>query len=141
MKNPHAVALGRIKSEAKAKAARENGKLGGRPRKLSESVDVEMARLGDLGQYSFWVYNEPLGNPSFHVRHKTDFEVVLQLKDLKVLEVKYNQSRYVFKKKQHPPKEVMGVVSKFLGQQNVTSPKLTNREALDLLWDALNPKK
>lgn len=36
-KNPHAVALGRlggsVKSEAKARAVRENGKLGGRPRK------------------------------------------------------------------------------------------------------------
>jgi hypothetical protein len=33
MKNPDAVALGKMKSEAKSKAARENGKLGGRPRK------------------------------------------------------------------------------------------------------------
>jgi len=32
-KNPAAVALGRIKSEKKAAAARINGKLGGRPRK------------------------------------------------------------------------------------------------------------
>jgi len=40
MKNEHAAALGRIKSEAKAKASRENGKLGGRPRKqLTEQVD------------------------------------------------------------------------------------------------------
>tara|TARA_R110000868_G_scaffold207859_1_gene456897 strand:- start:89 stop:319 length:231 start_codon:yes stop_codon:yes gene_type:complete len=36
-KNPHAVALGRIKSPAKAKAARRNGKLGGRPRKEQNS--------------------------------------------------------------------------------------------------------
>ena len=33
MKNPAAVALGKLKSEKKAKAARENGKLGGRPKK------------------------------------------------------------------------------------------------------------
>jgi hypothetical protein len=31
MKNKAAVALGRMKSEKKAEAARENGKLGGRP--------------------------------------------------------------------------------------------------------------
>lgn len=28
--------LGKIKSESKAKAARENGKLGGRPKKIKE---------------------------------------------------------------------------------------------------------
>lgn len=33
MKNPAAVALGSIKSEKKAKASRENGKKGGRPKK------------------------------------------------------------------------------------------------------------
>ena len=42
MKNPHAVALGKLggaaKSEGKAQAARENGKLGGRPKKSPSSV-------------------------------------------------------------------------------------------------------
>jgi hypothetical protein len=33
-KNPAAVALGSIRSPRKASAARRNGKLGGRPRKL-----------------------------------------------------------------------------------------------------------
>lgn len=30
-KNPHAVALGKLKSTKKARSSRENGKLGGRP--------------------------------------------------------------------------------------------------------------
>jgi hypothetical protein len=33
MKNPAAVALGKIKSRKKAQASRENGKKGGRPKK------------------------------------------------------------------------------------------------------------
>jgi hypothetical protein len=42
-KNPAAVALGKIKSAAKSKAARENGKLGGRPRKLKRAIAVAIA--------------------------------------------------------------------------------------------------
>lgn len=39
-KNPAAVALGSIKSAKKAKAVRENGRLGGRPKKTDcESKD------------------------------------------------------------------------------------------------------
>lgn len=33
--NKHAQMLGKIKTEKKAKASRENGKLGGRPKKIS----------------------------------------------------------------------------------------------------------
>jgi hypothetical protein len=33
-KNPAAVALGSIKTEKKAKSSRENGKKGGRPKKV-----------------------------------------------------------------------------------------------------------
>lgn len=33
-KNPSAVALGSIKSKKKAKSSKENGKLGGRPKKI-----------------------------------------------------------------------------------------------------------
>lgn len=40
MKNKNAVALGKIKTEAKARASRENGRLGGRPKKvMGESID------------------------------------------------------------------------------------------------------
>ena len=38
MKNPAAVALGKMKSEAKTKAARENGAKGGRPKDCSYCV-------------------------------------------------------------------------------------------------------
>jgi hypothetical protein len=37
-KNPAAMALGKIKSPAKAAASRKNGKLGGRPKKLQPGI-------------------------------------------------------------------------------------------------------
>jgi len=37
-KNPYAVALGSIKSEKKAKSSKENGKKGGRPKKLKDNL-------------------------------------------------------------------------------------------------------
>lgn len=42
MKNPHTAALGslggKVKSEAKANASRENGKKGGRPKKEISNI-------------------------------------------------------------------------------------------------------
>jgi hypothetical protein len=38
-KNKYAVMLGRIKTKKKAMASRENGKLGGRPKKVKSDVD------------------------------------------------------------------------------------------------------
>ena len=49
MKNPAAVALGKMKSAAKSKAARENGKLGGRPRKPRRAARRANAKLTDGG--------------------------------------------------------------------------------------------
>lgn len=47
-KNPAAVALGSIKSEKKAAAARENGKKGGRPKKVNYKTMYEGLDPGDL---------------------------------------------------------------------------------------------
>ena len=133
-------------SVAKAKSSAENGKLGGRPKAISERTDgfgvpgelTEMARVGTQGQYSFWVYTEPLKNPSFHLKHKTDFEIVLQMKDLKILEIKNNESRFKFKKGELPPKEILNVVTTFLDSKNAKIPKVTNRDTMGLFWEALN---
>lgn len=47
-KNPAAVALGSIKSEAKAAASRENGKLGGRPKKVVTEKQRARALAGKV---------------------------------------------------------------------------------------------
>lgn len=138
---------GAVKSEAKAEASRRNGRLGGK-KVMSEAVNpfgepipevlIEMARIGTKGAYSFWVYTEPLLNPSFHLKHKTDFEIVLQMKDLKVLEIKHNQSRYQFVKNKLPPKEILTLVHEFLSEKNSKDPTRTNQNAMDFAWKLLN---
>jgi len=40
MKNPAAVALGKIRTKKKARASRINGKLGGRPKKPPKNKQV-----------------------------------------------------------------------------------------------------
>lgn len=139
---------GLVSSEAKAKAVRENGKLGGRPKSLSEKIDsfgmpqllVEMARFGDYKGLSFWVYTEPLKNPSFHLKHKTDFEIVLQMKDLKILEIKNNDKpkQYPFKKGDLPLAAILKTVKEFLALKNPKLPTVTNAQYFDALWDSLN---
>lgn len=99
---------------------------------------VEMARLGDLGQYSFWVYHEPLDNPSFHVKHKTDFEIVLQSKDFTILEIKFNKSRHRFTKNELPPTAILDVVKQFMAQTSSKDPGRSNREAFEFAWKLLN---
>ena len=49
-KNPAAVSLGKIKTEKKAKAARENGIKGGRPKKPSPNTVLgeEVSQEKDL---------------------------------------------------------------------------------------------
>jgi len=57
---------------------------------LREDILVEeMSRIFSKDGFVVYVYNESYSNPSFHVLYKHDFEVVLQIKDLYILEVKF----------------------------------------------------
>ena len=43
MKNPHAVALGKIKTKKKAKSSRLNGKRGGRPKSKAKDLTKSLS--------------------------------------------------------------------------------------------------
>lgn len=63
-KNPAAVALGSIKSKKKARAARANGKKGGRPRKVCKYCEARGALIVSLyDRKEAAIYAE-------HLRHK-----------------------------------------------------------------------
>ncbi len=101
---------------------------------------VEMARLGNMGNFSFWVYTEPLKNPSFHLRYGNQFEIVVQAADWMVLEIKFNTSRFVFKKGTLPPAPILKQIQTFFGAQSKDEPKINNAEAFRVIWKAVNPK-
>jgi len=51
---------------------------------------LEMAQITSEGALSIWVYTEPLGNPSFHLKRKGEYEVALQIKDFGIFQWKFN---------------------------------------------------
>lgn len=56
-KNPAAVALGSMKSEKKAHAARENGKKGGRPRECESCEKKATHKIGTYITLHFCDYH------------------------------------------------------------------------------------
>lgn len=49
---------------------------------------LEMSKIGSYDNHLIYIYPESLGNPSFHLKYKDEWEVILQIKDLSILEVK-----------------------------------------------------
>lgn len=81
--------------------------------------------------YRFMIFPEPLGNPSFHLRYKTHWEVVLQIKDFMILEVKFGD----FKKNTMLPKTILKRVTKILKEED---DGMTKWELLLRLWNNNN---
>lgn len=96
---------------------------------------TEMAKVGSYtfknDQFEVWVYTEPLKNPSFHFRNKTDgYEVVLTMADLSELEWKT-------KKQKIPIQHLRSLVAWFKAPHEKNT-RITNWDALAIAWDALN---
>lgn len=72
-KNPAAVALGSITSEKKAKAARENGKKGGRPYSMDRATAEALRRLIVRIHGSDSVYEDVCGE---RIPCRVEFEIV-----------------------------------------------------------------
>jgi hypothetical protein len=79
------------------------------------------------------VFGENLGNPSFHLRYKDEWEVVLQIKDFKILEVKHGP----FKKGEYLPNKIQKILVGILKSKGDLG---THWKFLLATWNANNPK-
>jgi len=100
-------------------------------------ITEEMAKVyrNDTTGYEIRIYTEPLGNPSFHVLYKDVWEVVLQIKDLKVLEIKHGK---LFKKGEFLPVNIKKDIINILNEYR--KGRLTYWDFLLITWNAINEK-
>ena len=99
---------------------------------------MEMARLGQIDNRTFWAYTEPLKKKSIHIR-SSDFEVVVSMPEKTVLEIKFNKKSYPpFKKGQPLPGVVMNLLDAFLMAKH-SRLGVSNLEYFESVWDSLNP--
>lgn len=117
----------------------------------------EMSKLGPFGHnfqkdedkppqylkpaYIIQIYYEPLGNQTFHLRHKNKgdkdfFEVRIQIKDFIVLP----ESEGIAKGKKKIPQEVFDLMIDFL-KKPYKGSNISNWEQLINFWNANNEKK
>ena len=102
--------------------------------KIAEKVIqiLEMAQITSEGALSVWVYTEPLGNPSFHLRRKGEYEVSLQIKDFNILQWKANSKNL---------KEVPSAdKKKMISMLNQEEEGVSYWKQLLIAWNVLNYK-
>lgn len=97
-------------------------------------LQEEAATVARYDNYQFMIYPEPLGNPSFHVRYKDEWEVVLELLSFKILEVKHGK----FKKGNYLPKKIMKEVYDILSKKNELNVLIYHY--MTQVWNDNNPK-
>jgi len=98
---------------------------------------IEMATVGSHAGYKITVYTEPQLNPSFHVTYKKDFEIVLQMNNFKILEVKFGS----FTKGEMPSNKILKDLKAFFKQKSKKSKSGSNWDALVFSWNILNDQE
>ena len=97
----------------------------------------EMATVYSSPVFQIKVYSEPLGNPSFHLIKPNMFEVVLKIKDLKVLEVKFDKLKRKKVTFKLSSKELKKLKTIFCIKDSIGD---TNWKQIIFAWNILNPK-
>jgi hypothetical protein len=100
---------------------------------LTPEILKESATITRYKNYQFTIYPEPLGNPSFHVQYKDEWEIVLELFTFKILEVKFGK----FKKGSYLPKKIYKEIIEALSREN--SIKVLIWHYMLQIWNDNNP--
>jgi len=99
-----------------------------------ELIKEEAATVARVENYQLMIYPEPLGNPSFHVKYKDEWEVVLEMFTFKILESKHGK----FKKGNKLPKKIVDdIYAIILQKKNIGV--ITWKYMLQT-WNDNNPK-
>lgn len=99
-----------------------------------ELLKEEAATVAREDNYQFMIFPEPLGNPSFHVRYKDEWEVVLEIMTFKILEVKFGR----FKKGYTLPRKIVKDIIRILQMKDELC--ILNWYLLRKIWNLNNPK-
>ena len=102
-----------------------------------ECIDLlteEAATVARDGGYQFMIYPEPLGNPSFHVRYKDEWEVVLEMVSFKILESKFGP----YRKGQVLPSKIRKKIYSVLSEKNAVN--ILVWQYMIHTWNLNNPK-
>lgn len=83
------------------------------------------------GLYTIRIYSEPLGNPTFHLEKINQFEIVLQIKNLKIVETKWVG-------KEPNKQDFKTIIDWFIKTNDKFN--VTNWEFMKTLWNNENPK-
>lgn len=97
----------------------------------------EMARIGTTGELDIRIYPEKLGNPSFHIVHN-DWQIIVEIKTFKILEVKKNHKTQNFKKGELINRKLYKELVKLFNKK--TDSRITNWIYLIETWNKNNPQ-
>ena len=100
---------------------------------LREDIILEfLSMISSDNGYLIYIYPEPYGNPSFHVKFKNEWEVVLQIKDFVILETKFGKYAKGTRLPKWIEKDIKLILNKFQG-------KVTKWEFMLMTWNSNNP--
>lgn len=121
----------------KKRDSKQSPRSGAQNEESSEPL-IEIALIGRSDKLTFLVWTEQYSEKCFHVKSDEQYELILRARDFVVVEVKANQSSIKFVPGELPPTEMLDTTRAFMDSPNRVERRLTNMQAVDLIWPMIN---